>query len=210
MNKNFFIFLSFIFIFKNFHFAHANENIFQHIILGNSPTRYIISEIKDEIVEIEAIGALGASGMYSEKPELFFKENSVLEWSWKVDEIHGSADIKVKEQEDFATSIHLVFGKKTMFSKPKVLVYAWVGNGEDIGSVVKSPRAPDNFRTIILGNASSPLGIWQKHSRDILADYERVYGEAPDQDLSTIGVFTDNDQTQQSVKSSYRLFYISH
>lgn len=46
---------------------------------------------------------------------------------------------------------------------------------------------------------------WQQYERDIIKDYELVYGELPDKMLHTIGVFTDNDQTKEPVKASYNL-----
>ncbi|MFK7838716.1 MAG: DUF3047 domain-containing protein [Bdellovibrionales bacterium] len=205
MNKNFFILLSFILFFTCFDFAYAEKSSFQHIILGEGPTRYIISEIKDESVEIKAVGEGSASGLYSENLHHFFNKSDILEWSWRIDDIQKNADIAVKDKEDFAASIQLVFGKKTLFSRPKVLVYGWVGNDAMLGHVIKSPRASRHFRTLILDNVSSPLSKWQRHKRNIIDDYKSVYGEAPSEPLSVIGVFTDNDQTREDVTSFYRL-----
>lgn len=73
------------------------------------------------------------------------------------------------------------------------------------GSVVNSPRAPNNFSTIVLDNQDSPLMNWLEYKRNIIKDYELAYGENPAKTLYTIGVFTDNDQTQEPVKASYYL-----
>lgn len=46
---------------------------------------------------------------------------------------------------------------------------------------------------------------WLAYKRNIIEDYQLAYGEKPDKDLYSIGVFTDNDQTQEPVKAAYEL-----
>ena len=99
----------------------------------------------------------------------------------------------------------VLFGKPGLFSKPKGLIYAFANTDLPKESVVNSPRAPDNFRTIVLENKDSSLMTWLEQERNIIKDYQQAYGELPDKDLYTIGVFTDNDQTLEPVNASYSL-----
>ena len=133
------------------------------------------------------------------------RERSRLSWSWQVNKIQPTADITVEEKEDFAAGIMILFGKPGLFSKPKGLIYAFTNTDLAPDSVVNSPRAPDNFRTIVVENQDSPLMSWLKEERNIVEDYQLAYGELPDKDLYTIGVFTDNDQTLEPVEASYYL-----
>ena len=116
-----------------------------------------------------------------------------------------TADITVEEKEDFAASLFIIFGKPGVFSKPKVLIYAFANTNLPQGSIVNSPNAPDNFRTIVLENQETPLMNWFQYKRNILDDYELVYGEMPEKMLHSIGIFTDNDQTGEAVEASYDL-----
>ncbi|MEO0837225.1 MAG: DUF3047 domain-containing protein, partial [Cyanobacteria bacterium J06642_3] len=159
---------------------------------------------KNEKLIISAEGQNSASGLFVSNPSTCLEDNQ-LSWSWKVDQIQDSADITVKDKEDFAASLLVIFGKPGLFSRPKSIVYAFTNTDLPKNTVVESPRAPNNFRTIVLENEASSLMEWFQYSRNILEDYELAYGEMPKKKLFTIGVFTDNDQTEESVKAAYEL-----
>ena len=183
--------------------SHAQENELKSVTFGESDTQYSFQNKNNRLI-INAVGQDSASGLFVPEPETCLDENK-LSWSWKVDRLQPTADITVENKEDFAASLLIIFGKPSLFSKPKGLIYAFANTNLPSGSVVNSPRAPDNFRTIILDNSQSPLMKWSHYQRDIIADYELAYGKAPDKTLHTIGVFTDNDQTKEPVKASYIL-----
>ena len=183
--------------------ANVQENELMSITLGESDTKYSFRN-QDEKFIIDAEGQDSASGLFVPDPNVCLNKDQ-LAWSWRVDQIQPTADITVEEKEDFAAALIILFGKPGLFSKPKGLIYAFANTDLPEGSVVNSPRAPDNFRTIVLENKDSPLMNWLQYRRNIIKDYELAYGETPDKDLYTIGVFTDNDQTQEPVKASYYL-----
>ena len=183
--------------------TNAQENELKPITFGDHATQYSIYQQGKKII-IEAEGQDSASGLFVSNPEICL-DNNQLFWSWRVDQIQDTADITVEDKEDFAASLFIIFGKPGVFSQPKVLIYAFANTDLPQGSVVSSPRAPDNFRTIVLENKESPLMSWLQYERNIIEDYELVYGEMPEKMLHTIGIFTDNDQTQEPVKASYNL-----
>ncbi|MDJ0898096.1 MAG: DUF3047 domain-containing protein [Xenococcus sp. MO_188.B8] len=183
--------------------ANAQENELKPITFGDQATEYSIHKEGQKII-IEAEGQDSASGLFVPNPKICL-ENNQLSWAWRVDQIQDTADITVEEKEDFAASLLIIFGKPGVFSQPKVLIYAFANTDLPQGSIVSSPRAPDNFRTIVLENQESPLMSWLQYERNIIEDYELVYGEMPEKMLHTIGIFTDNDQTQEPVKASYNL-----
>lgn len=183
--------------------SHAQKNELKSVTFGEGDTLYSFQNQNNQLI-INAVGQDSASGLFVSKPEICLNENQ-LSWSWKVDRLQPTADITVKDKEDFAASLLIIFGKPGLFSKPKGLIYAFINTHLPQGSVVNSPRAPDNFRTIVLDNNQSPLMNWLRYERDIIADYQLAYGEAPNKSLHSIGVFTDNDQTKEPVKASYNL-----
>lgn len=188
------------------HTAYAQADIFEHVVLGDHATHYEISNNNADMVEIRAEGRNSASGLYTEKIAQIMSDQSMFTWAWTVDDIQRSADISVKDKEDFAASIQIVFGETGFLKQSKVLSYAWVANDDDISAIVKSPRIPNHFRTIILGNAQTPMKAWHTQTRNILEDYKIAYGEYPDRDIHAIGMFTDNDQTSEKVSAGYRLY----
>lgn len=211
MKKTVFILIPFLWLIGLCNIVFATDkqpSIFQSVILGNKATRYIINEKNDQNLrsfEITAEGDNSASGLYVDNPIPLLPDYPSFEWSWLVTKLQDKANIAVKEKEDFAASIQFIFGKKSLLAKPKILNYAWVGNNAEIGSVIKSPRIENHFRTIILNNETTVKQSPQTHKRDLLEDYKKAYGEYPTKELSVFGVFTDNDQTGQTVKALYQI-----
>lgn len=154
---------------------------------------------------IEAIGQNSASGLYTESPVDFMDDSMNFSWAWQVDEIQPSADLTSDKTDDYGASFQFVFGEYGLFSTPKVLNYSWVGNDAEIGSVINSPRSAENFRNIIIDNASSALNKKVSHTRNLREDFKLAYGEYPEEEISGFGVFTDNDQTGEPVKAIYYL-----
>lgn len=183
--------------------SNAQDNELKPITFGDQDTKYSYEKGENRLI-INAEGQNSASGLFVSNP-LTCLENNQLSWSWRVDQIQETADITVEEKEDFAASLLIIFGKPGLFSKPKGLIYAFTNSELPKNTVVKSPRAPNNFRTIVLENQESSLMEWFQYKRNILEDYELVYGEMPEKMLYSIGIFTDNDQTEESVKASYEL-----
>ena len=183
--------------------CHAKENQLKSVTFGDRDTKYSLRNEEQKLI-IDAVGRESASGLFVADPETCLKSDR-LSWSWRVDKIQPTADITVEEKEDFAAAVMILFGKPGLFSKPKGLIYAFINTDLAPGSIVDSPRAPDNFRTIVIENNDSPLMSWLEEERNIIDDYQLAYGEVPDKDLYTIGVFTDNDQTLEPVNASYYL-----
>jgi len=186
--------------------VYAQDDVFEHIVLGNASTQYDVVKSNTRFFEIKAEGRNSASGLYGENIKRVAPDYPEFKWSWRVDQPQRSADISIKDKEDFAASIQIAFGSMGFLKKPKVLTYAWIATDHDIGIVIKSPRIPDHFRTIVVGNIQTALKEWHTHTRNILEDYRIAYGEYPDRDISAIGVFTDNDQTREDVIAHYRLY----
>lgn len=188
--------------------ASSHDDIFEEVILAKVQTHYTVSEKQNGLFEITAEGRDSASGLYISDPENienFLPNYPEIEWSWRIDEFQKNADITIKGKDDYAASLQFVFQQKGLFARPIVLVYAWVGDTTPIGTVIKSPRAPNNFRTIIVGNKLSGTHKFLSYNRNIHEDYKNAYGQYPSTDLMSFGIFTDNDQTGDPVKAIYRL-----
>ena len=76
-----------------------------------------------------------------------------------------------------------------------MLMCAWC-NQCTHGRVLINPRT-DRTREIVLEPGPEHLGQWQANERDIRADFEPAFGEAPGA-LVTVGLMTDTDNTRES------------
>jgi hypothetical protein len=80
------------------------------------------------------------------------------------------------------------------------LMYVW-GTHRAPGSVIVSHRT-DRIRKLVLESGPQHLGRWLDYERDIKADFEKAFGEAPGA-LVGIGIMTDTDNTRSQTQAWY-------
>ncbi len=144
---------------------------------------------------------------------------SHLTFSWKVPALIPGANMTERETDDSPVRVLLAFeGDRSTFSAKNAmlselahvltgepmpyatLMYVW-GNERPVGSVIINPRT-DRIRKLVLESGPAHLGRWLEYERDIRADYEKAFGEAPGA-LVGIGIMTDTDNTQQQTQAWY-------
>ena len=142
-----------------------------------------------------------------------------LHFSWQVAELMATADMAKRDQDDSPVRIVLAFEgdrkkfsmKNTMLSELSHLVtgepmpyatlmYVWCNN-RPLNTVIENPRT-DRIRKIVVESGSERLNQWLTYERNIRADYENAFGEAPGA-LIGIGLMTDTDNTQSHIQAWY-------
>jgi hypothetical protein len=142
-----------------------------------------------------------------------------IRFSWKVNKLIAGADLTQREMHDSPVRLVLAFaGNRANFSMKNAmlsdlartltgeempyatLIYVWC-NQCQTDSVLLSPRT-DRIREIPLESGPKNLGRWVDYQRDIRADYEKAFGEAPGA-LLDVGVMTDSDNTRQDAAAWY-------
>lgn len=124
-----------------------------------------------------------------------------VRWSWKVDVIHSSADIRDLEREDFAAKVMFVFGEPSLFYKNiPTLAYVWTSTPIADGTLIQSKRFSSLFYIQLHGAPS--VGQWQQEKRDVAEDYRRIFHKEPGE-LGYIAIFNDNDQTREPASAVF-------
>lgn len=124
-----------------------------------------------------------------------------ISWSWLVEQIHTSADIRDRDREDFAAKIAFVFGEPSWINRDvPTLAYVWTSTPVPDGSILASTRY-SQMKYIQL-HGRSDAGTWQTEVRDIDADYRAIFGTSPPA-LRYIAIFNDNDQTGEPVSALF-------
>ena len=122
-------------------------------------------------------------------------------WTWRVDRLQTSADLRQLATEDSGATVFFVFGEPSLFNRDvPTLAYVWSATPVPDGSVIPSARYA-SLRYIQLHGAPA-VGAWQHETRDIAEDYRRIFGRAPET-LKYIAIFNDNDQTGEPVSSLF-------
>jgi hypothetical protein len=142
-----------------------------------------------------------------------------LQFSWFVPALIERADLTRRDADDAPVRVILAFeGDRTRLSARDAmlselahtltgepmpyatLMYVWC-NHRSAGEVLHNPRT-SRVRKIVLQSGSAGLNRWHAHERDIRADYERAFGEAPGK-LIGIAIMTDTDNTASVAQAWY-------
>ena len=101
------------------------------------------------------------------------RRTPLLTWEWKALELPAHGDVRDRKLNDQAARIMLIF------EGMKGILYVW-----DTVSPMGTESRPDEleiFDRVLIVVRSGPegLGRWTRERRDVLADYRRVFGDAP-------------------------------
>lgn len=163
--------------------------------------------------------ATSSASMLRQDVHIAAKDLDVVKFSWHVPELIKDADIALRDFDDSPVRIVLIFeGDKTKFSAKNAmlsemaemlsgeplpyatLMYVWC-NKREPSSVIVNPRT-DRIRSVVVESGAKNLRQWLDYERNIRADYEKAFGEAPGA-LVRVGIMTDSDNTQSQTFASY-------
>ncbi|MDF2463080.1 MAG: hypothetical protein K0Q43_1315 [Ramlibacter sp.] len=177
--------------------------------------RYARKDGRDAI----AVQASSSASMLRTKVRIEPVDLAGVRFSWKVPELIAGADLAARDTDDSPVRIVLFFeGDRSRFSPREAmtaelvravtgeempyatLMYVWC-NRREPGTVINSPRTT-RVRTMVVESGNRNLNQWLDYERDIRADYQRAFGEAPGA-LLGIGIMTDSDNTRSTAQAWY-------
>jgi hypothetical protein len=142
-----------------------------------------------------------------------------VHFSWQVPALIQEADMATRQGDDSPVRLVLAFeGDRANFSAKDAalneltrlvtgkempyatLMYVWC-NKRPVGSIINNART-DRIRKIVIESGTLGLHQWRNYERDIRADFEAAFGEAPGA-LVGIGIMTDSDNTQSQTQAWY-------
>ena len=142
-----------------------------------------------------------------------------VSFSWKVPALIAGADMMQAHTDDSPVRLVLAFeGDRSKFSAKNAmlselaltltgeplpyatLMYVW-GTDRAPGSIIHGHRT-DRIRKLVLESGPQHLGRWLDYERDIKADFEAAFGEAPGA-LVGVAMMTDTDNTRGQALAWY-------
>jgi hypothetical protein len=189
-----------------------------HIVFpGKQATKFSYAR-KDGRDSVAVLAASSASALRS-TIRIEPKDLGNVRFSWKVPELIVGADMALRETDDSPVRVVLTFeGDRSRFSARDgilselmltltgeklpyaTLMYVWC-NQRAPGDLIANPRT-GRIRKLVVQSGSRQLNQWLDYERDIRADFERAFGEAPGA-LVGIGIMTDSDNTRTTARAWY-------
>jgi hypothetical protein len=143
-----------------------------------------------------------------------------LQFSWRVREVPAHADVSVAEHDDCPARLVLAFGgddtrlplrdrlfyeQVELFTGQRLpyatLMYVWDGGRHAVESVHRNHRTA-RIQYLTVESGAARAGRWLHYQRDVVADYQRVFGEAPGT-ITSVGVLTDADALKTELEAWY-------
>jgi Protein of unknown function (DUF3047) len=119
----------------------------------------------------------------------------ILEWSWKVLELPSGADVRNRATSDLTGHLFVVWPRVPAALRSRLVGYAW-GTSEPAGSMLRS-RKSGTVTFVILRSGAEGLGRWLTERRDVAADYQKIYGEPPD-NPKAVAISVDTNDTHSA------------
>jgi hypothetical protein len=180
-------------------------------------TQYqLVSLDQDRVVE--AVADASVSGLKF-RLDADPQSRPIFEWRWRVDATLDGADVGDRSADDSPVRLVLAFAgdidtlpiqEQMFFERVKLLgghdlpyatlMYVW-DNRRAPESLVVNPHTT-RIRKIVVESGAGGIRQWRSYRRDIVADFERVYGAAPGR-LIGVAVVTDSDNTRQQIRAWY-------
>jgi hypothetical protein len=190
----------------------------QHYQLpGKRPTEFSFEQRDGHMVA--AAVADSSASMLRQPLRIEAADLGKVQFSWMVPELIAQADMAVRQSDDSPVRVVLAFeGERSKFSMKNAmlselslaitgeplpyatLMYVWC-NTRAPGSVIINPRT-DRIRKLVVESGAQRLNQWLNYERDVRADFEKAFGEAPGA-LVGIGIMTDSDNTQTKTRAWY-------
>ncbi len=163
--------------------------------------------------------AAGSASMLRQRLRIAPGQLGQLRFAWQVDNLMDGADMTEPGRGDSPARLVLAFGgdRQTFSARNAMLneltrtltgedmpyatlMYVW-SNNLPVGTVITHPRT-DRVRKIVVESGSQHLRQWRHHVRDVRADFETAFGEAPGE-LQALAIMTDSDNTKSHARAWY-------
>jgi hypothetical protein len=167
---------------------------------------------------VEALADRSVSGL-KHRVDIDPQRTPMLEWRWRIDAPLAGADVADRHADDSPVRIVLAFDgdvstlpvrEQMFFERAKLLtgqdlpyatlMYVWCDRNAS-ESVVPNAYT-SRVRKIVVQSGERGVRQWLRYRRDIVADFERAFGQPPGR-LIAVGVMSDSDNTKQLARGWY-------
>lgn len=132
------------------------------------------------------------------KGKVNLRETPVLEWRWKVVTLPRGGDSRHKETDDQAAQIYVSWPRFPEMVRSRIIGYVW-DTTAPVGTVVKSQKT-GTITYIVVRSGAAELGRWLTERRDVVEDFRKIYGEAPDEPAA-VSMGVDSNDTHSTAES---------
>lgn len=156
---------------------------------------YIVEEGGNKALRVYTEGEAVAILMANE-PDGFdwdIQEYPRLAWDWRALRLPDGAHEDDDDWNDSGAGLYVIFKMEGfLFKRPKTIKYVYSAT-LPVGTVVSYGK----LKVIVVSTGADGLGEWQHIDRDVVADYDMVFGGDPPQRPLSLRLWSDSDNTKK-------------
>jgi hypothetical protein len=135
------------------------------------------------------------------KPKIDPRLYPEIEFRIRVDEIPFGTNVTIKDRDDAAFRLFVLFDKGgNIISPPQTIGYVW-DTTMPVGETARAPRF-GKVRYIIIASGEDGLGEWKEFRRNLVEDYEMLFGTEEIPMIAAIGLKCDSNHSKGSAASA--------
>lgn len=131
------------------------------------------------------------------KGRINLRETPVLEWSWKVVTLPAGGNSCAKASDDQGAQVYVVWPRFPEAVRSRILGYVW-DSSRPVGTVCKSEKT-GTVTYVVVRSGGADLGRWLTERRNLADDYQKVYGESPE-NPGAVAIAIDSNDTHSSAE----------
>jgi hypothetical protein len=132
------------------------------------------------------------------KGKVNLKDTPILEWRWRVTRLPKGGDARKSATDDEAGQIYVAWPRFPQAVRSQIIGYIW-DTTAPVGSIFKSEKT-GTVTYMVLQSGSANLGQWITERRNVVEDFKKIYGEAPD-DPGAVSISIDSNDTSSSAEA---------
>lgn len=132
------------------------------------------------------------------KGKVDLKQTPILEWSWKAVVLPKGGDSRRKATDDQAAQVYVAWPRFPEAVRSRIIGYVW-DTTAPVGLVAPSEKT-GTVTYIIVRSGTADLGRWVTERRNVVEDFRRIYGEAPEAP-GAVSIAIDSNDTTSSAES---------
>lgn len=159
---------------------------------------YDMTVVEDNQARVLHLKSRNDSSTIAKEVKVNVRETPILEWRWKAVALPPGGDARKKATDDQAAQLYVTFPRFPEALRSRIIGYIWDTTAPE-GAIVRSEKT-SLVTYVVVRSGVKDLGRWITESRNVYADYKRIYKEEPGQ-LGGVSISIDSDDTQSSAES---------
>jgi len=132
------------------------------------------------------------------KASVQLNETPILEWKWKVITLPTGGNACRKSTDDEAAQVYVAWPRPLEAMRSRIIGYVWDSTAP-AGTICKSEKT-STVTYVVLRSGPNELGKWITERRNVVEDFRKIYGEAPD-NPTALSLGIDSDDMRSSADS---------